>query len=112
MACVVLSIHLLPSPSDDALTTPPPRPLRSCCAPLSLQPTIMHRIARLVGAQVLPSVDHITRIAAHGERSRDGVTAPPGRAEVSQVFLFLRKQRDLLLRYFSCVCVGVDVVFC
>lgn len=56
-------------------TTPPPGNV----APP--QPTMMNRIARVAGAKILPSVDHITRIAAAAAAGKDGV-ATAGREEV------------------------------
>lgn len=35
----------------------------------------MDRIARVVGAKILPSVDHITRIAAAAAAGKDGLSA-------------------------------------
>lgn len=43
--------------------------------PPNLQPNMMDRIARVVGAKILPSVDHITRIAAAAAAGKDGLAA-------------------------------------
>lgn len=54
------------------------------CPTVPVQPTMMDKIARVVGAKILPSVDHITRIAAAAAAGKDGV-ATAGREEVQIV---------------------------
>eukprot|EP00903_Cladosiphon_okamuranus_P005970 g5894.t1 len=54
----------------------------------NVKPTMMDRIARVVGAKILPSVDHITRIAAAATAGNDGVATAAGREEMGSCARF------------------------